>query len=122
VGARLAWLRGRPAFARELNAVHESLFEALRALETNDTELGNRLLMYLEEVVVQVDDHLAPTAAQFVFLGTGQMPPDCQAWLEEWREGVFDSAEASGLALHALDFRPIDSVSVVEYRTMTRIW
>jgi hypothetical protein len=122
VGKRLQWLRGRPAFSRELNAVHTSLFNAFHALEVDNPDLEERMMQHLEEVVVQVDNHLAPSSAQLVFLTSEPMPSDCREWLEQWRDGVSASAYASGLILHALDFRTLGSVSVLEYRRMSRIW
>jgi hypothetical protein len=122
VARRLVSQRGRPAFSRELNAVHENLFTALRSLDAEQSDLAEKLFDRLEEVVVQVDSHLAPTSAQLVFLTSASLPDDCREWLEQWRDGVAESAAASGLALHALDFRALESVSLLEYRRMTRIW
>lgn len=122
LGARLSWLRGRPAFSSALNVVQQSLVEAFRALEYDNPALEGRLMQHLEEVVVHADSHLAPRFAQLIFLTSAPMPSDCQEWLQEWRDDASVMAAASGLNLHALDFRTLDSVSVLEYRRMTRIW
>lgn len=122
VGRRLASQRGRPAFSRELNAVHERLFTALRNLNAEESDLAEKLFDRLEEVVVQVDSHFAPSSAQLVFLTSEPLSDDCREWLEQWRDAVVDSAAAAGLVLHALDFRTLESVSLLEYRRMTRIW
>jgi hypothetical protein len=122
VGRRLAWLRGRPAFSQELNAVHQAMFEAIDNLESTKPELHEALIGKLEEIIVQVDSYLAPTYAQLVFLTSGVLDDDCRTWLEEWRDSAVPSAQDSGLTLHALDFRMLDSVTATEYRRMTPIW
>jgi hypothetical protein len=122
VGRRVSWLRARPAFSHALNAVHESLFAAFETLDNDNPALAARLTQHLEEVVVLVDSHLEPHAAQLVFLTSSPMPSDCREWLEHWRDAASASADEAGLALHALDFRTLESVTVPEYRRMTRIW
>jgi hypothetical protein len=102
--------------------VHTSLFDAFEVLAIDDPGLEERLMQHLEEVVVQVDNYLAPRAAQIVFLTLEPMASDCREWLEQWRDGASAVADATGLVLHALDFRTLDSVSVLEYRRMSRIW
>jgi hypothetical protein len=119
VGERLSWLRGRPAFSRALNAVHTSLYSIL---ESENPPMDEQLIQHLEEVVVQVDSYLAPTSAQLIFLTSAPMPANCRDWLEQWWDGASRSAAASELTLHALDFRTLESVSVLEYRRMSRIW
>ncbi len=122
VGRRVAWLRGRPAFSRELNAVHEDLFKTFQQVETDQPDLHEELMDKLEEVVVEVDSYLAPSSVQIVFLTSSLLPRECRERLEQWRDSAAEFAEASGLVLHALDFRTLESVSVLEYRRMERIW
>jgi hypothetical protein len=122
VGRRLAWLKGRPAFSRELNEIQQSLFDALDGMESAELETHETLLDQLEEVVVQVDSYLAPTSVQLVFLTNVPLADDCRRWLSEWRESSVEEASVTGLTLHALDFRTLTSVTAEEYRRMTVIW
>jgi hypothetical protein len=122
VGRRLAWLKGRPAFSRELNEIQQSLFDALDGMESAELETHETLLDQLEEVVVQVDSYLAPTSVQLVFLTNVPLADDCRRWLSEWRENSVEEASVTGLTLHALDFRTLTSVTAEEYRRMTVIW
>lgn len=122
VGRRLAWLKGRPAFSRELNEIQQSLFDALDRMESAELETHETLLDQLEEVIVQVDSYLAPTSVQLVFLTNVPLADDCRRWLSEWRESSVEEASVTGLTLHALDFRTLTSVTAEEYRRMTVIW
>lgn len=123
VGARLAWLRGRPAFSTDFNAlVYNDLFEALETLSEADSDLHEKLMDQLEEVAVLVDSHLQPTSVQLVFLTPDGLDPECREWLEQWRDSRLDSTLERGITLHALDFRELDAVTATEYRRMTIIW
>lgn len=122
VGKRLAWLRGRPAFSRELNAVHQALYEMIDRPQSAQSELHQTLMEQLEEVAVQVDSYLAPTRVQFIFLTNVPMASECRAWFESWRDNLLEEATYSGLELHAFDFRTMESVPITEYRRMSTIW
>ena len=122
VGRRLAWLKGRPAFSRELNEIQQALFDALDLKVPAEQEIHDKLLDQLEEVVVLVDSYLTPTSVQVVFLTNVPLASDCQRWLSEWREGTVEESSVTGLTFHALDFRTLSSVSIEEYRRMTVIW
>ena len=122
VGRRLALLRGRPAFSRELNEIQQALFDALDEREPTEQEMHETLLDQLEEVVILVDSYLAPTSVQLVFLTNVPLADDCRLWLSGWREATVEEASVTGLMFHALDFRTLSSVSAEEYRRMTVIW
>jgi hypothetical protein len=122
VGRRLQWLRGRPAFSRELNAIHQALYDALTELEKTQPDIHQAMISDLDEIVVQVDSYLAPTHAQLVFLTSATLAEECREWCQQWRDDIIESAKESGIVLQALDFRTSESVTIVEYRKMTSIW
>lgn len=122
VGARVAQMRGRPAFSRALNRLHQGLIDKLLGLRIIDPELDDRLTSNIEEIAVQVDNELNPTDVQLIFLTSVTMPPDCREWLEEWRDSAALEARAADMTLLGLDFRTVDSIMLLEYRRMTRIW
>jgi hypothetical protein len=122
VGRRLAWLRGRPAFSGELNAIHQRLSDLIDDPVQSESKLQETLLEQLEEVAIQVDSYLAPTRVQFVFLTNTPLASECRAWLESWRDDLLPVALDSGLEVHALDFRTLESVPATEYKRMAIIW
>jgi hypothetical protein len=96
VGQRLL-LRGRPAFARELNAVQTAIGELL-------------------------DSYLHPTRVQITFLTSTDLDDDCRDRLIAWREGLAGAMTEAGVTLLSHDVRALATLSAAEYRKMAVVW
>lgn len=117
VGARLARLRSRPAFAGSfVEALHRPLVDALKALKSTDKERWARLLSNVTEVRAAVDNRLEPTTAQIYVLNDTRIPGDVQDWFRTWWDEANQRASTAGIALQALRVETYAELSAHEYR------
>lgn len=122
LGQRLAWQRSRPAFSTDYWATQRNLEDAIEQLKKEEPATHKALIGVLEEIAVRVDSHIRPTYAQFVFICSAPIPQACRDWFLSWFEAVSASRSASGISLHVPAFKEIQTLTVGEYRSMTRIW
>jgi hypothetical protein len=121
VGERLM-LRGRPAFARELNALHTAIRELLDAQVDDDDNVGEALAAAVEEVALQLDSYLHPTRVQVVFLTSADLNDECRDRLTSWRDDLAGAMDEAGVTLLAHDIRALATLPAAEYRRMTVVW
>jgi hypothetical protein len=121
VGERLL-LRGRPAFARELNALHDAISELLDAPVAEDDNVGEKLLTAVEEVGLLLDSYLQPTRVQVIFLTSSDIDDGCRDRLQAWRDDLTVVLQEAGITLHPHDVRALDALPASEYRRMAIVW
>lgn len=121
VGERLARVRGRHAFSRELNALVASLWGFL-ASDAEEENAYEPTINLIEEVGLHVDSFLEPTIAQVVFLTTAALDDGGIELLRQWSDSQSAALQARGVALQALDVWQLGSTSAAEYRRLAVVW
>jgi hypothetical protein len=122
VGDRLAQLRGRPAFGKNLvDGFQRPLTQALRELRSVDRELLNKILVQVDEIAVQLDSHLSPADVSVTVLCTTPLDDDVVEWWGNWWDEAQAKVAEVGLVLHPFDYRLIQDVSLADYRRMTPV-
>jgi hypothetical protein len=122
IGAKLADVRARPAFSRDLGALHRGIDVLLRASPDDDNDLIERLATGVHEVGLRLDSHLSPTSVQVVFLTGAALDAECLEHLGNWRAEMATELGDSGIALHPHDVQALDAMSAAEYRKLAIVW
>lgn len=119
---RLGLLRSRPAFAQEfVDAVQRPLVEQLRALKATHKDLYERMDAQVDEVCVELDDHLSPTQGRVTLLLERPVDPDVLSWWNGWWDTASQAVEAVGFILHSFEARLATELRVSEYKRMTAV-
>ena len=122
VGGRIAKLRGRPAFSKELvRDLISNLHSALAAAFDEDGELDGRS-SDVKEVCIRVDSFLSPHTAFLTVMTDAEPREDVTDWFDRWADSARPALADQEISLQAFEYRAIDDVSVREYQDMTSIW
>lgn len=122
VGARLAWLRGRPAFSSAFNSeIHTPVFKLIERLG-DDPTLCDEMAIRLKEIAVAVDSYLAPSHAQLVFISSASLSEELSEAIRAWHEDLAEAASEVGIVLQAASFRREDELTIADYHRMSALW
>jgi hypothetical protein len=122
VGEKIATLRGRPAFARELSVLLEAVDDLFGSVHAEEIPERESVLSAVEEVALFLDSYLHPTSVQIVFLTVAPLDGESLEWLAQWRDGIGTVLADVGVTLQAHDVRDLESCPAGDYRRMVVIW
>jgi hypothetical protein len=122
VGDRLRLLRGRYAFAREVNQLVSAIWELLDASNDDNDDATEILADAIEEVGLLLDSYLYPTHIQVVFLTTLDLDEKGHDRLEAWRDSVASELQGADITLQRHDVRALAALAAADYRKMAIVW
>lgn len=117
LGRRLAYLRGRPAWASSVvKGVQGKLVDSLKALKSTDPSVYDDLMKAGDSVGARTDNMLAPNTLRLCLFISSQLSPEAESWWEGFCDVVRDDPNLADIAFQDPEIVDCRVCSVVTWR------